>query len=81
MTTTLEPFVHPETGEVLSTQAELHDALIEINDRMEPLFRIRRVIREAYAERFEAVLPPWDRMTDKQQRIYLCPRCGFKGER
>lgn len=83
MIETLRPFVHPETGELLSTRAELHSALIEINERMEPLFRVRRRIRDAYTERFEATLPPWDQMTDKQQRISLCPRCGlaqFRGD-
>ena len=76
--TTLAPFIHPETGEVLEAQADFLKALDEITERMTPLWKIRRRIREAHAERFEAPLPSDRRnRTQTQERVHLCPRCGL----
>ena len=70
-------FFHPETGELLEAETDFRRALDEINDRLAPLWRIRRAIQEAWAERFEPVLPGRRRdRTDKQERVHRCPRCG-----
>ncbi|MBA3565236.1 MAG: hypothetical protein H0W31_00085 [Actinobacteria bacterium] len=72
------PFIHPETGEVLEAQADFLKALDEITERMTPLWKIRRRIRESYAERFEAPLPSDRRnRTQTQERVHWCPRCGL----
>lgn len=69
-------FPHPETGELLETQADFQAALAEIEERMAPYYRTRRQIREAASERFDAVLPqPWLR-TSTQEKVARCPRCG-----
>lgn len=76
--TTYREFPHPETGEVLETQAEFRRALEEVTERMTPLWRVRRSIREAYAERFEPTLPKRRRdRTETQERVHICPRCGL----
>jgi hypothetical protein len=77
-TETYPAFPHPETGELLETRAEFLAALNEVTERMDPLWRARRRIREAYAERFEPTLPERRRdRTETQERVYLCPRCGL----
>ena len=76
MTTSLEPFTHPETGELLETKDEFIDAMNEIELRLSPMWITRARIREAFAERFDPYLPVATRQTDKQQRVARCPRCG-----
>ena len=76
MTETLTPFVHPETGELLSTKDEFLDALNHIELRMSPMWIVRRQIREEFAKRFDPYLPARRNRSDKQERVALCPRCG-----
>lgn len=75
-----ETFVHPETGEVLSTKDEFLDAMNEIELRMSPMWIARRKLREAFAERFEPTLPHPAYRTDKQAKVALCPRCSGRLE-
>lgn len=70
-------FVHPETGEILCSEEEWRAALDAIEERLAPIYRVRRTLREAHAERFAAPsLPARVNRTDKQQAIARCPRCG-----
>lgn len=71
-----EQFVHPETGEVLSTKEEFIDAMNDVELRMSPMWITRRKIREAYAERFEPTLPDRVYRTVTQAKVARCPRCG-----
>ena len=45
---------------------------------MAPHFRLRRALREAYAERFEPVLPAPRYRSPTQEKVARCPRCGEK---
>lgn len=70
-------FHHPETGELLEDEEALRAALSEVEERMAPLYRTRRVLREALCELAgPAVLPRRRQRTDTQQRVAQCPRCG-----
>ena len=70
-------FVHPETGEVLATEEEWRAALTAVEERLAPLYRERRTLREAYADRFDtADMPERVRRTETQERVARCPRCG-----
>lgn len=76
-------FIHPETGEVLCSQEEWKAALVSLEEKLAPIYRTRRTLREAYAERFAAPeLPPKTRRTDVQEKVVRCPRCGqsYKSE-
>lgn len=69
--------IHPVTGEVLSTQEEYLSALRAVEEEMQPFWKIRREIREAYAEEFEAAAQPAPRYrTTTQEKVSRCPRCG-----
>lgn len=72
--------IHPETGEVLETQKQFMAALAEIEERMAPLYRVRRQIRDAATEQFEAAGMPKQRRyrTETQEKVARCPRCGTK---
>ena len=73
----MSEFVHPETGEVLSTQEEWRAALDALEEQLAPIYRVRRALRDAYTERFPAPeLPPRVRRTDTQEKVARCPRCG-----
>lgn len=81
MTEPFPPFPHPETGELLEAEAQFRAALEEINERLSPLWRVQRAIREAWAERFDPAEMPGRRYrTEKQERVTRCPRCGGKEE-
>ena len=80
MPETLTAFVHPETGEVLSTKDEFLEALNEVELRMSPMWVVRRKLREAYAERFEPTLPSPVYRTVTQDKVARCPRCGSRLE-
>ena len=70
-------FVHPETGELLATEGEWRAALAAVERQLAPIFRTRRQIREAYAERFPPKLPERRRdRTETQEKVAHCPRCG-----
>jgi hypothetical protein len=69
-------FAHPETGEVLATVEDWQAALRALEERMAPLFRVRRTLREEYAERFEPVLPAARYRSPTQEKVARCPRCG-----
>ena len=73
-------FTHPETGELLESQADFQAALAAIEERMAPLYRIRRVIREEAAERFEIRLPHARARTPIQDKVARCPRCRSRLE-
>lgn len=75
-------YVHPETGEVLATEQDWREALAAVEERMAPLYRLRRQLREQAAERFQAAEQPsrWRDRTDIQRRVERCPRCGGKLE-
>ncbi len=76
-----EGFAHPETGELLSTREDFNAALADIEERMAPLYRVRRLIRENAAERFNAPEMPAPRYrTAKQDLVARCPRCGGRLE-
>lgn len=68
---------HPETGEALETVEEIKAALSALEERMAPLYRVRRLLREEYAELTEtADMPAARYRTEKQERVARCPRCG-----
>ncbi len=70
-------YTHPETGEVLSTREDFNAALAAIEEKMAPMYRLRRLIRENAAERFDAPdMPRPARRTAKQDLVVRCPRCG-----
>lgn len=69
-------FPHPETGELLVTLDDFRVALREIEERMAPLYRTRRSIREEMSERFTVELPPARSRTPTQEKVARCPRCG-----
>lgn len=76
MTTDLAPFPHPETGVVLEEHEDFQVALLDVEARIAPLYRVRRALREELTKRFEPVLPErrWQSMT--QEKVARCPRCG-----
>lgn len=71
-------YVHPETGEVLATEEEWRAALAAVEEQLAPLYRLRRDLREAHAERFEPAAMPSSRTarTETQEKVTRCPRCG-----
>ena len=70
-------FIHPETGEVLATKEEFLAALMEEEERLSPIYRTRRILREGLVERFEAAEQPAPRYrTPTQEKVSRCPRCG-----
>jgi len=71
-------FRHPETGELLSTAEQWQAALRTLEERLAPHFRVRRQLREAYAERFEPVLPAPRYRSPTQEKVARCPRCGHE---
>jgi hypothetical protein len=74
-------YVHPETGEVLATEDEWRAALAAVEERLVPIYRLRRQLLTERAVRFEAPeLPPRRSRTDTQERIARCPRCGERLE-
>ena len=74
-------YVHPETGEILATEEDWRAALSAVEERLAPIYRVRRSLREEYASRFEAAaLPARRNRTDTQERVARCPRCGGRLE-
>jgi hypothetical protein len=71
-------FPHPETGELLESREDFMTALAKIEERLAPHFRVRRTLREAYAERFESVLPAPRYRSPTQEKVARCPRCGHE---
>ena len=70
-------YVHPETGEVLATDEEWRAALAAVEERLAPLYRLRRDLREAHADRFEpAAMPERRYRSQTQEKVTRCPRCG-----
>ncbi len=69
-------FTHTESGEVLESQEAFLKSLSEIEERLAPLYRVRRAIREQYAEKFEPVLPQARYRSHTQEKVARCPRCG-----
>lgn len=69
------PFVHPETGELLETEADFRRALDANDEAMQPYWRIRRRLQEELGERFAVELPSRRDRTAKQEIIAHCPRC------
>jgi hypothetical protein len=69
------PFAHPETGEALETHEDFRDALLDVETRLAPLYRVRRTLRDEMTTRYEPVLPEkrWQSMT--QEKVARCPRC------
>ena len=69
--------LHPETGREVQTHEEFVAALTWVEERLAPLYKVRRHLREEMAERFPpAELPKRSKRTDKQNAIARCPRCG-----
>lgn len=69
-------FPHPDTGAELVTLADFQKALVEVEDRLSPLYRLRTQLRDAMTERFEAPLPTNPRnRTVAQAMVARCPRC------
>ena len=74
-------FIHPETGELLATEQDWRDALSAVEERLAPIYRVRRALREEYASRFEAAaLPARRNRTETQEWVARCPRCGGRLE-
>ena len=72
-----QTYVHPETGEVLSTQEEWRAALTALEEQLAPIYRVRRTLRDAYTERFPApAVPTRTKRTETQEKVVRCPRCG-----
>ena len=69
-------FRHPETGELLATAEQWQAALRALEERLAPHFRLRRTLREEYAERFWPVLPTPRYRSPTQEKVARCPRCG-----
>jgi len=69
-------FRHPETGELLATAEQWQAALRALEERLAPHFRLRRTLREEYAERFGPVLPTPRYRSPTQEKVARCPRCG-----
>ena len=69
-------FRHPETGELLATAEQWQAALRALEERLAPHFRLRRTLREAYADRFEPTLPAPRYRSPTQEKVARCPRCG-----
>jgi hypothetical protein len=70
-------FIHPVTGEVLTTKEEFLAALMEEEERLSPIYRTVWALRDGMTERFEAPEMP-DRVnrTATQEKVSRCPRCG-----
>lgn len=74
-------YVHPETGEILATEEDWRAALAAVEERLAPIYRIRRDLRSQYASRFEAAaLPRRRNRTETQEKVARCPRCGERLE-
>lgn len=70
-------YVHPETGEVLATEAEWKAAIGVLEERLSLIYRELWPLRDEYAERFPpAALPSRRNRTETQEKIARCPRCG-----
>jgi hypothetical protein len=69
-------FSHPETGEVLESQDDFLHAIAEVEEKMQPFWKLRRALREAYAERYDPILPRPQSRSQTQERVARCPRCG-----
>jgi hypothetical protein len=74
----MQYYVHPETGEILATEEEWRAALTAVEEQLAPLYRLRRDLREAHADRFEAAAMPTHRRnrSETQEKVARCPRCG-----
>lgn len=74
--------LHPENERPLETQADFLSAITWVEERMAPLYRVRRNLREEMAERFPPAAMPRARRdrTDAQLKVERCPRCGGKLE-
>ena len=71
-------YVHPETGEILSSEEDWRSALSAVEEQLAPLYRLRRSLREAHADRFAPAAMPTQRRnrSEIQERVARCPRCG-----
>jgi len=77
----MSDFAHPETGEILRTHSEFLDAIQEIEERLAPLYGVRRALRKEMAERFPPPEMPRPReRTATQDKVARCPRCGGRVE-
>jgi hypothetical protein len=75
----LSDFIHPETGEILATEESWRAALARVEEQLAPIYRTRRALREAYADRFPAPeMPARTARTETQEKVVRCPRCGLK---
>jgi hypothetical protein len=73
---------HPATGEVLESQEDFQRALRELEQQMEPFYKVRRALRAGMADAWEPAAMPEPRYrTETQARVMRCPRCGGKLER
>jgi hypothetical protein len=60
----------------VETKADYQKALAEIEERMAPLYRERRAIRDAMSEKFDPPDMPRARYrTPTQEKVARCPRC------
>lgn len=75
-------FPHPQTGELLETPADFQRAVGDLTEQLNPLYRARHAIENAWAERFPAPELPHPRArTPTQDKVARCPRCGGKLEK
>lgn len=71
-----EPFPHPETGAPLVEQEDFQVALLDLEERMAPLYRARGALRREAAARFQIEMPHKRNRTLTQDLVARCPRCG-----
>ena len=77
-----EPFSHPESGELIETHQGFMDALTALEERMQPLYRLRRQLRVGMADRFPAPDMPRPRertVTHPETGEILSARAGVRG--
>lgn len=70
--------IHPETGEVLETEAALREARAELEAEISRLYRLRWDLDAEIAVVAEPAEQPERRRlrTDVQEKVRRCPRCG-----
>ncbi len=69
-------YVHPETGELLATEAEWKAAISALEEKLGPIYGLLWRLRDERARRFPpAELPPRRARSETQEKVARCPRC------
>ena len=76
-----DSFMHPVTGELLSSKEEFLAAIREEEERLTVVYRTLGPLRQEMADRFPpAEMPRPRERTVTQERVMRCPRCGGRLE-